>query len=55
MRAQARAIAEDLLPSRLVANAAWAALIRAAAKGNAHGQSVLTETPFRWIQWGWLE
>ena len=55
MRAQARAIAEDLLPSRLVANVAWGALIRAAAKGNAHGQSVLTETPFRWIQWGWLE
>jgi hypothetical protein len=56
MRARALDIADELLPSRVVANTAWAALIRAAAKGgNSHGQALLTETPFRWIQWGWLE
>ena len=55
MRAKARAIAEELLQSRVVANAAWGALIRAAAKGNQQGEPLLAETPFRWIQWGWLE
>ena len=54
MRERARGIAEELLQSRVVANAAWGALIRAAAKAS-HGEALLTETPFRWIQWGWLE
>jgi hypothetical protein len=55
-RARARAIADDLLQSRVVANAAWAALIRAASKGGSSvAEPLLTETPFRWIQWGWLE
>ncbi len=55
MREKAQAAAEELLQSRLVANAAWGALIRAAAKSNQHDEPLLTETPFRWIQWGWLE
>ncbi len=54
MRERARGVAEELLQSRIVANAAWGALIRAAAK-TSHGEALLTETPFRWIQWGWLE
>jgi hypothetical protein len=53
-RGSARAVAEELLHSRVFANAAWGALIRAAAKGS-RGEPLLTETPFRWIQWGWLE
>jgi hypothetical protein len=55
MRAHAHTAAEELSQSRLVANAAWAALIRAASKGGSNGEPLLTETPFRWIQWGWLE
>ena len=55
MRARARAVAEELLESRVVANAAWGALVRAASRGTSHGEPLLTETPFRWIQWGWLE
>ncbi len=53
-RDRARDAAEELSQSRVLANAAWAALIRAASKGGASGP-LLTETPFRWIQWGWLE
>jgi hypothetical protein len=53
-RGRARAVAEELLQSRVVANAAWGAIIRAAAKGS-RGEPLLAETPFRWIQWGWLE
>ena len=53
-RERAREIAEELAPSRVIGNSAWAALIRAAAKSGAQ-EPVLTETPFRWIQWGWLE
>ena len=54
MRDRARAAAEDLLQSRVLANVAWGALIRAASKGNS-GDPLLGETPLRWIQWGWLE
>jgi hypothetical protein len=54
-RETARALSEDLLESRNLTNTAWAALIRAASKGSANGPAVLTETPFRWIQWGCLE
>jgi hypothetical protein len=53
-RGRARAAADDLLQSRVIANAAWGALIRAAAK-SSRGEPLLGETPFRWIQWGWLE
>jgi hypothetical protein len=54
-RARARDLAEDLLQSRVLTNVAWGALLRAAAKGGATRDCLLTETPFRWIQWGWLE
>jgi hypothetical protein len=50
-------VAEDLLCSRIVGNVAWGALVRAAA-ARSRGErddDLLTETPFRWIQWGWLE
>jgi hypothetical protein len=53
-RGRARAAADELLQSRVIANAAWGALIRAAAK-SSRGEPLLAETPFRWIQWGWLE
>ena len=52
-RAKARDLAADLLNSRVVGNMAWGALVRAGSKGGA--DPVLTEAPFRWIQWGWLE
>jgi hypothetical protein len=55
MRERARELAEELQQSRVLSNAAWAALIRAAAKGGSHEHPLLTETLFRWIQWGWLE
>jgi len=55
MRAQARDVADDLMTSRVVGNVAWGALVRAASKGGFGAQPLLTETPFRWIQWGWLE
>jgi hypothetical protein len=59
MHDRARALAEDVLTSKTLGNVAWATLVRAAAARASrtdaeHGQ-VLTETPFRWIQWGWLE
>ena len=55
IRARAQDFAEELLLSRVLSNVAWGALIRAASKGNGGGEPLLTETPFRWIQWGWLE
>ncbi len=55
IRAQARDVADDLMTSRVVGNVAWGALVRAAAKGGFGAEPLLTETPFRWIQWGWLE
>ena len=57
LRAKARDLADELVSSRVLGNVAWGALIRAAAKGGAGAgvEPVLTETPFRWIQWGWLE
>jgi hypothetical protein len=51
-------IAEELIESRIIGNVAWGSLIRAACKGGVGGaglEPLLTETPFRWIQWGWLE
>ncbi|MGO8998529.1 MAG: hypothetical protein ACLQVI_34850 [Polyangiaceae bacterium] len=61
MRERARELAEELLASKALANAAWATLVRAAAVRTPRDQppsgsvQVVTETPFRWIQWGWLE
>jgi hypothetical protein len=57
-RARAQSIADELLSSRIVGNVAWGALVRAAASPSAAPAAsapLLTETPFRWIQWGWLE
>jgi hypothetical protein len=54
-RAKARDIGEDLAASRIVGNAAWGALLKAAAKGGTSFEPLVSETPFRWIQWGWLE
>jgi hypothetical protein len=55
MRARARELADELVASRVLGNVAWGALIRAAAKGATEVEPLLAETPFRWIQWGWLE
>jgi hypothetical protein len=57
MRARAREVTDELLGSRNIGNVAWGALIRAACKSgeSAETQPLLTETPYRWIQWGWLE
>ncbi|MGH7435402.1 MAG: hypothetical protein ACRENE_06985, partial [Polyangiaceae bacterium] len=54
-RTRARDLGDDLVESRLVGNAAWGALLKAAAKGGASFEPLVSETPFRWIQWGWLE
>jgi hypothetical protein len=54
LRARARELADDLLLSRVIGNVAWGALICAAAKAGS-SEPILGETPFRWIQWGWLE
>jgi hypothetical protein len=54
MRLRASEVAEELVGSRVLGNVAWGALIRAAAK-SAGMKPLLTEAPFRWIQWGWLE
>jgi hypothetical protein len=59
-RDRAREIADDLVASKVVGNVAWGVLLRTAARGgNGFGGNdvapLVTETPFRWIQWGWLE
>jgi hypothetical protein len=58
-RAKARDLADELIGSRCISSVAWGALVRA-AHTSQHGQNetdfvVVAETPFRWIQWGWLE
>ncbi len=55
MRTRAIAAAEALADSRVFANMAWGGLIRAAARRPGRVEPLLTETLFRWIQWGWLE
>jgi hypothetical protein len=55
MRTCARDVVEDLLASRTIGNVAWGAMIRAASRGATGNGPLLTETCFRWIQWGWLE
>ena len=55
MRDRAQELAEELQQSRVIGNVAWGAMIRAAQKGGADLPPLVCETPFRWIQWGWLE
>lgn len=58
-RNKARDLSDELVTSRCISSVAWGALVRAAHAG-AIGKSdpnfvVAHETPFRWVQWGWLE
>jgi hypothetical protein len=58
MRDRACELAEELKESRVIGNVAWSALIRAArmaGPGCTSTEALVGETPFRWIQWGWLE
>jgi hypothetical protein len=55
MRTCAREVADELMSSRVIGNVAWGALVRAASKGVPSADPLLTETPLRWIQLGWLE
>ncbi len=56
-RQKARDLSDELIVSRCISNVAWGALVRAAhaSHRDTEGHVVVTETPFRWIQWGWLE
>jgi hypothetical protein len=58
-RLRAREHADDLVVSRIIGNVAWGALIRAAARAADERrwsvEPLVTETVFRWIQWGWPE
>jgi hypothetical protein len=57
MHDQARALADEVLTSKVLGNVAWATLVRAAAGRSSRepGADVLAEAPLRRIQWGWLE
>jgi hypothetical protein len=49
-------MADELVASRCLSSVAWGALVRAAhTRAEDPDALVVTETPFRWIQWGWLE
>ncbi len=55
-RQRARDTADELVASRCLSSVAWGALVRAAhTRAEDPDALVVTETPFRWIQWGWLE
>lgn len=54
-RDRAREIADDLVVSKVIGNVAWGARIRAAAKLSEDAEPIVSETAFRWVQWGWLE
>jgi hypothetical protein len=58
-RAKARDLSDELVVSRCISSVAWGALVRAAHAGgigkNDPNFVVAAETPFRWVQWGWLE
>lgn len=63
-RDRAAGLTGELLASKHMSNVAWGALVRAAANEKrpasaapASGTSsqLVTETRFRWIQWGWVE
>jgi hypothetical protein len=55
-RERARDLSDELVVSRSVSNVAWGALVRAAHTAHRDADFVVaSETPFRWVQWGWLE
>lgn len=55
-REQAREFADELVASRCLSSVAWGALVRAAHATRREAEFVVaSETPLRWIQWGWLE
>jgi hypothetical protein len=55
-RQLARDMADELVTSRCISSVAWGALVRAAHTRHADIDAVVAkETPFRWVQWGWLE
>ena len=58
-RSKARDLSDELVNSRCISSVAWGALVRAAHSGaigkNDPSFVVAAETPFRWVQWGWLE
>lgn len=55
-REKARELSDELVTSRNVTNVAWGALVRAAHATQRDADFVVaSETPFRWVQWGWLE
>jgi len=58
-RQLARDLSDELVASRCLASVAWGALVRvahaSAGKLPEGDLVVVAETPFRWIQWGWLE
>jgi hypothetical protein len=54
METEALGVADELAVSKHVTNVAWAALVRAASQ-HQRSEPLLTETSFRWVQWGWLE
>jgi hypothetical protein len=59
MLEEARRLSAGLLSSKSLINVAWGVLVRAiTARGGASDSArdgVVTETAFRWMQWGWLE
>lgn len=59
VRNKARDLSDELVASRCISSVAWGALVRAAHAGgigkNDPSFVVAAETPFRWVQWGWLE
>jgi hypothetical protein len=55
-REKARDLSDELVASRCLSSVAWGALVRAAHASQREADFVVvTETPLRWIQWGWLE
>ena len=58
-RQKARDLSDELVTSRCISSVAWGALVRSAHSAHQVQREsdfvVVTETPFRWIQWGWLE
>ena len=55
LRGVASNVVDDLIASRTIGNVAWGALLRAASKLAPGLEPLLTETPMRRIQWGWIE
>lgn len=59
MLEEARRLSAGLLSSKSLNNVAWGVLVRAiTARGETSDgarDGVVTETAFRWMQWGWLE